>query len=188
MSDSGKFPDDCQQHRSTCLNRRQFVIAGGMGTATLLLGQVFPGRVRAEDAGREVQVARMPRQEVARLSQLDADRALEFDYPRDAPHASAMLVKLNRPAGGGIGPDEDVVAFSTICTHMGGDLSYNAQHKIAGPCEIHLTSFDLTRHGMVVAGHATIPLPQIILELEGETIFATGVVGLLYGYHANPTG
>ena len=39
---------------------------------------------------------------------------------------------------------------------------------------------------MVVAGHATQSLPQIILEIDGEEIFATGIIGLLYGYHSNP--
>ena len=71
---------------------------------------------------------------------------------------------------------------------MGSNLSdaYNAAHKVAGPCSEHLTTFDLTRHGMVVAGHATVALPQIVLELEGDAILATGVIGLIYGYHQNP--
>ncbi|MEZ6152138.1 MAG: hypothetical protein R3C09_18710 [Pirellulaceae bacterium] len=48
---------------------------------------------------------------------------------------------------------------------------------------LYLTTFDLTRHGIVVAGHATERLPQIILEIDGDQIYATGIVGLLYGYH-----
>ena len=39
----------------------------------------------------------------------------------------------------------------------------------------------------MVAGHATDRLPQIILEIEDDQIFAAGIVGLLYGYSANPT-
>ena len=188
MSHSRDSTGHCNESRPLCLSRRQFVVAGGVTTGTLLLGEVFPGRILAEDAQKEVQVTRMPRQEVAKLSHLAADRPVEFDYPDGHPYTTAMLVKLNQPAGGGIGPDGDIVAFSKICTHMGGSLFYNAQHKIAGPCDVHLTTFDLARHGMVVAGHATIPLPQIILELDDDIIFATGIVGLLYGYHANPTG
>jgi arsenite oxidase small subunit len=38
---------------------------------------------------------------------------------------------------------------------------------------------------MVVSGHATQGLPQIILELEGDDIMATGVMGLIFGYHDN---
>ena len=38
---------------------------------------------------------------------------------------------------------------------------------------------------MVIAGHATEALPQIILELDGDDIYATGIAGLLYGYSVN---
>ena len=51
--------------------------------------------------------------------------------------------------------------------------------------EMTQTTFDLTRHGMVVAGHATDNLPQVVLELEGDDIYAQGVLGLIYGYSSN---
>jgi arsenite oxidase small subunit len=38
---------------------------------------------------------------------------------------------------------------------------------------------------MVVSGHATLGLPQITLETDGDDIFATGVIGLIFGYHDN---
>ena len=38
---------------------------------------------------------------------------------------------------------------------------------------------------MVVAGQATESLPQIVLEAKGDEIWATGVMGLIYGYHSN---
>ena len=70
---------------------------------------------------------------------------------------------------------------------MGGPLDgkFNTEIGVAGPCPLHWTLFDLTRYGMVVAGHATLGLPQITLELEGDQIFATGVMGLIFGYHDN---
>ena len=79
------------------------------------------------------------------------------------------------------------MAFSTLCTHMGGPLvgQYRGQYKVLGPCPFHLTTFDLTKHGMVVAGQATESLPQIALEVTGDQIWATGVRGLIYGYHSN---
>jgi arsenite oxidase small subunit len=49
---------------------------------------------------------------------------------------------------------------------------------------LHLTTFDLTRHGMVISGHATESLPQIVLEVQGDDIYAVGVQGLVYGYAA----
>jgi arsenite oxidase small subunit len=48
-----------------------------------------------------------------------------------------------------------------------------------------LTTFDLTKHGMVAAGQATESLPQIVLETNGDDIWATGVMGLIFGYHSN---
>ena len=99
-------------------------------------------------------------------------------------------MKLGTEAGGGIGADKDIVAFSSLCTHMGWGLSdtritYRKEHKMLGPCPLHLTTFDLTRYGMVVAGHATEALPQIVLEVDGDDIIATGVLGLIYGKRDN---
>jgi arsenite oxidase small subunit len=162
---------------------------GAVSSATVVLGSVFPGRTIAELSDQETLVTYYSRRKVANLSRLNVDEPYLFNYPHEGPHTSAMLIKLGTIAGGGIGPEQDVVAFNAVCTHMGGDLAgdYNPVHKVAGPCVEHLTSFDLTRHGIVVAGHATQALPQIILELEGDDIFATGIVGLVYGYHTNPT-
>lgn len=79
------------------------------------------------------------------------------------------------------------MAFNSICIHQGGPLigTFNAEWGVPGPCPLHWTLFDLTRHGMVVAGHATLGLPQILLETEDDAIYATGVQGLIFGYHDN---
>jgi len=34
---------------------------------------------------------------------------------------------------------------------------------------------------MVISGHATESLVQIVLELDGDDVYATGVLGLVYG-------
>lgn len=88
---------------------------------------------------------------------------------------------MSRPAGG-IGPLADVVAFSTRCTHLGGKLrgALQAQVQVLGPCPRHLTTFDLTRHGVVISGHATASLPQVVLELDGDEIRAIGMQGLVW--------
>ncbi len=168
-------------------SRRELLIAGGAGAVTILLGDLFPGRVLAEDADKSVRLARYPRLKVGKLSELAVDQPVRFMYPDETSHSMSLLVKLGRPAGGGAGPDADVVAFNAMCTHQGGPLvnSYNGEYKVAGPCPLHLTTFDLTRHGMVVAGQATENLPQIVLETEGDDIWAAGVLGLIYGYHDN---
>ena len=177
-----------KKQNASCASRRQFLLTSGLATSTVLLKTVFGGRVAAADADRQVSFAEGPRVKVASIDQLQTDRPMAFNYPPGATYGEAILIKLGCPAGGGLGIDEDIVAFSSWCTHMGGDLSgeYCAEYKVAGPCREHLTTFDLTRHGMVVAGHATAPLPQIVLELEDGDLFAVGISGLLYGYSSNP--
>ncbi len=73
---------------------------------------------------------------------------------------------------------------------MGGVLnaSYQPAHQALGPCPLHQTTFDLTRHGMVISGHATESLPQVLLELDGDDIYAVGLIGLIYGRYDNLKG
>jgi arsenite oxidase small subunit len=171
-----------EQGDRPCMSRRQFLLAGGALVAlTAVPGMVLGAAMKAVQAS-------YPRQKVGRLSKLKPGNPLTFNYP--FPDVSNILVKLGAPAGGGIGPAQDVVAFNQQCTHMGGPLSgtYKADHQILGPCPMHLTTFDLTKHGMVITGHATESLPQILLELQGDDIYAVGVMGLIYGYADNTLG
>ncbi len=185
VEDSGSSFAPCA---AECLQRRTFLRSTATAVSLAMLADVFPGRVAAQDAQTKVTVATFPRKLIGKLSDLKIDSPVEFNYPSEAIHTNALLIKLGTPAGGGVGDELDVVAFSARCTHMGGDVSqgYHGEQKVV-LCGEHLTTFDLTRHGILVAGHATERLPQIILEVDGDDIFATGIVGLLYGYHTNPT-
>ena len=166
-----------------CLSRRAFLLSGGSAVTILALGGLSP----AFGQRAALQVASYPRRKIGRVSQLKVDQPVSFQYPWKDFNSTNMLVKLGTPAGGGVGTAQDIVAFSTLCTHMGGPLTgqYRGQHKVLGPCPFHLTTFDLIKHGMVVAGQATESLPQIVLEVKGDEIWATGVMGLIYGYHSN---
>lgn len=167
-----------------CATRRQFLIAGGGVTATVLLSSVFPGTAFG---ARKVRLTKYPEKRIATFGQLKTDVPVPFQYPRDDVYSNCFVVKLGVPAAGGVGPKRDVVAFNTLCTHMGGPLagSYKPRDKVVGPCPLHLSTFDLTRHGMVVAGHATSLLPQIVLDVRGQNIYASGIVGLIYGHSDN---
>ena len=63
--------------------------------------------------------------------------------------------------------------------------TFKPEHQVIGPCGWHLSTYDLTRHGVVVSGHATQGLPQITLEIRGDDIVATGVSALLFGFGDN---
>lgn len=162
-----------------CMGRRNFLLAGG----SLVLLSTLPGFASAEQAI----VKQFERKKIASLSALKNDVPVDFSYPFEDFGSTNFLVKLGKTAGGGVGTEKDIVAFNSFCTHMGGPLmgTYKAQHKAMGPCPLHLTTFDLTRHGMVIAGHATETLPQIMLEVVGDDIYATGVIGLIYGRFDN---
>lgn len=171
--------------QGACLTRRQFLLAGG-ATVTTLLWITLPGVSQA--IAVPARLTRYPRKKIATMSQLKQDAPIPFKYPfDDYIHSSSELIKLGVPAGGGVGPDKDIVAFNTLCTHMGGPLmgTYKKEYKALGPCPFHLTTFDLTKHGMVIAGHATESLPQVTLEVKGNDIYATGMLGLIYGRSDN---
>ncbi|MFQ5794828.1 MAG: arsenate reductase (azurin) small subunit [Candidatus Bipolaricaulia bacterium] len=167
------------------VNRRRFLFGAG-ATVTLL---TMPGWMRRLGMPAQVnaQIAEYSRKWIGKLSELKLGEAVAFNYPWDHPNATNFLIKLSQPAGGGVGPEDDVVAFNSFCTHQGGPLAgkFNGEVGMVGPCPLHWTTFDLTRHGMVVSGHATLGLPQIILETDGDDIYATGVLGLIFGYHNN---
>jgi arsenite oxidase small subunit len=161
-----------------CANRRQFLLTGGATVAMVMLGTP-PQPVMAQVKG-------YGRKKIGSVSKLKEGTPVTFFYPdKDAEN---ILVKLGVPAGGGVGPKGDIVAFNGLCTHMGGDLTgngYKHADKALGPCPFHLSTFDLTRYGMVIAGQGTQTLPQIQLETDGDDIYAVGVMGLLYGRHSN---
>jgi len=168
------------------MSRRNFLITSGVTTTimvTLDPGTVFARQVPA-------QIASYKRQFVTKLSALKKDEPFDFSYPDEGDYSDNMVVRLGTEAGGGIGPDKDVVAFNYACTHQGGSLfgSYKADTKSLGACPLHLSTYDLTRYGILISGQAYQSLPQILLELEGDDIYATGVFGLIYGRHDNLQG
>lgn len=173
------------KNRPACLSRRDFLLFGGGVGMTIALASVAGcGR------GLSLRMVTYPRKQLGRLSELRLHKPVAFLYPYDHPHCASFLVKLGVPAGGGAGPDQDVVAFNALCTHQGFTLAgaYDPTHRLAGPCSLHLSTFDLTRHGLIVAGHATQSLPQVVLETDGDVIYATGMMGLIYGFSTNLSG
>jgi arsenite oxidase small subunit len=181
-----KTKSGLEQHKTenseaepACISRRNFLFTG----TTAIVLSTMPGIASAV----KLVAKDYPAVKIASLKSLKTDQPIDFSYPPNNPISTFFLVKLGEQAGGGIGRQKDIVAFSNMCSHMGGPLngSYKAAHKAIGPCPLHLTTFDLTRHGMVISGHATEALPQARLEIIRGNVYATGVTGLIYGYHDN---
>ncbi len=172
------------------MTRREFLFLGAAVGATAAVGVVVPISITARDTvgvagegsspGALVGVFRPER--IASLADLEVGVPVTFDYP--APGQTNYLVKLAGPTATGQGPDEDLVAFSRICTHMGCLIDdYNAATATLGPCPCHFTTFDFAKDGGVILGQATQNLPRILLDVEDDDISATGVMRLIYGYN-----
>lgn len=193
---------DKETGETVCVTRRKALIMGGFAALTTLLppglfddahAAAPKGKAKEapQDTKKPVQAAlqgsRYPRKKVGRVSALKVDEPVKISYPGEHQNHKALLIKLGVPALGGAGPEKDIVAFNALCTHQGGPLEdrYNAEYKVLGPCEFHLSTFDLTRHGMITQASATQNLPQVILEVEGDDIYAVGMQGLIYGFPDN---
>jgi arsenite oxidase small subunit len=174
-------------HAKCLMSRRKFLLTSGVATATVMVvmnaGTPFAHEVPA-------MVAKYPRKFVTKLSALKEDAPFDFGYPDEGAYSESMIVRLGVEAGGGIGPQRDVVAFNYTCTHQGGPLtgSYKADTKSLGACPLHLSTYDLTRHGILISGQAYQSLPQVLLELDGNDIYAVGVFGLIFGRYDNLQG
>ncbi len=192
------------------MTRRQFILASATGVAGLVVGYLAgrataPARevtttvtqartetVTATETVTETETVtqavekpvekRYEKVKVANISELAVGKPVTRTYMGKP----IVVIKLGEPADGGVGPERDIVAFSTFCTHMGGGLFYDAQNKTL-VCPIHFSVFDPARGGMVVVGHATEYLPQVILEYDEKTgdIYAVGFTRLVYGVESN---
>ncbi|MBX9590925.1 MAG: arsenate reductase (azurin) small subunit [Hyphomonadaceae bacterium] len=120
--------------------------------------------------------------EVAPLAKIEVGSEIAFQYPdADSP---AVLLRLDRPAEGGIGPGQSIVAYSILCTHKGCPVAFKRSHNML-LCGCHWSSFDPAKAGRMVIGQASEPLPQIALEVSNGVVRAVGVAGLIYGRHTN---
>ena len=177
-------------HNKCMMSRRRFMLysSAAAASASVISLSLLPGSAYA--ATQKARVVGYPRKLIGKLSQLKDNKPLDFTYPDEQYSASCMLVKMgNVQAGGGIGPKRDVVAFNYLCTHQGGPLQgtykVTGEHRTLGPCPLHLSLYDMRRHGIIVSGQAYESLPQVLLELDGDDIYAVGMMGLIFGRNKN---
>ncbi len=172
-------------------SRRGFLKASAVLFGAVGIAAFPPGLTKAVGlvgSGASRVTITYPRVRVGSIDELVNGRPVDFDYPLQ--EHSSFLVKLGTPAQSGVGPNQDIVAFSYICSHMGCPMNglYKAEHNMLGPCPCHYSRFDLAKGGIVILGQATQSLPQVTLETEYREIFATGITGLVYGYFDNLEG
>ena len=163
------------------VSRREFLkLTGGAAAGAAAL----PGTAQAAtaaDSGRATLA--YPAKTVARGATLSATPT-QFTYP-DAS-SPCVVLKMGSAVPGGVGPDRDIVAYSTMCTHMGCPVAYDAAQRTF-KCPCHFSTFDAEKSGQVVCGQATENLPRVVLQYNtaSDTVTAVAVDGLLYGRQSN---
>lgn len=162
------------------VTRREFIRIG----CTTISGSVVAGMAPTLSAAALQTAAAdsYPIMDVAPLATIKVDTPISFNYP-DA-NAPAVLLRLRRPAPGGVGPNADIVAYSSLCTHKGCPVAYRPERNLL-ICPCHWSSFDPSKAGQMVIGQGSQALPQIALRVKATMVQATGVTGLIYGRETN---
>ena len=162
------------------MGRRQFLKGGALAVAGAAATTVVPRESKATPALAQVDY---PSTRLANVKDLKVNEPLEISYPdKNSP---GVLLKLGQPVEGGVGPDGDIVAFSTLCPHKGYGLVYNKTDHTMN-CPGHFSRFDVEAGGQQVWGHATENLPQFILRVDDKgDIHAEGCTDLIFGRPSN---
>jgi arsenite oxidase small subunit len=164
------------------ISRRTFLKAGG-GAAAVGAAAVVSGAAEAAPSDTSRTQLPYPRKSVARVSALQVNQPVSFTYP-DAS-SPCVAIKMGAAVPGGIGPDRDIVAYSTMCTHMGCPVSYEPSTRTF-KCPCHYSMFDAEKSGQMICGQATENLPRVLLSVDsGGGVTAVGIDGLLYGRQSN---
>jgi arsenite oxidase small subunit len=169
---------------SQSISRRDFLkLSGGITAgAGVAVAGFAPASAEAADAGS----ATLPYKPktVTRVQRMKVNQPVPFNFP-DAS-SPCQAVKMGQAVPGGVGPDNDIVAYSTLCTHQGCPTVYDANDRTF-KCPCHFTIFDAEKGGQMVCGQATENLPQIVLEYNAkdDTVTAVAVEGLIYGRQSN---
>lgn len=160
--------------------RRRFLTGAGMAAASAAAATVVPPEARAAAGAARVDY---PSSRLGNVRDLKVDEPVNTAYPdRDAP---GVLLKLGKRVATGVGPDGDIVGFSTICPHKGFPLAYNKSDRTLN-CPGHYSRFDCEAGGQQIWGQATQNLPQYMLRVDAKgDIYAEGVDELLYGRLSN---
>lgn len=162
------------------IGRRQFLQGSGVAVAGAAATTLPAGQGKAAENRARVDY---PAQRLANIADLKVDEPLQITYPdRNSP---GVLLKLGQAVEQGVGPDRDIVAFSTLCPHKGYPLQYVTEDRSLN-CPGHFSRFDPEKGGLQIWGQATQNLAQFSLRVDDEgDIYAEGVDELIYGRLSN---
>lgn len=165
---------------------RRFFLKSGGAAAAVAGATIIPIRnaSAATPAAASGTTLPYPKKAVGSAKGMPLNQAVSFAYPDDS--SACLAIRMGSPVPGGVGPNGDIVAYSSFCTHMGCPVGYEPGTKTF-KCGCHFSIFDPENGGQMVTGQATEDLPRILLEYDAKTdsIHAVGVDGLIYGRQSN---
>jgi arsenite oxidase small subunit len=166
--------------RMVDVGRRSFLTGAGITAAGAAAASMIAPEARSAPAAARVNY---PSNRLGNIRDLKADVPFNVSYPdSDAP---GVLLKLGKRVPSGVGPDGDIVGFTTICPHKGFPLAYNNTDRTLN-CPGHYSRFDCEAGGLQIWGQATQNLPQYMLRVDAKgDIYAEGIDELLYGRLSN---
>jgi len=181
-------------------NRRNFLKLIGIASAIVALGgfvptlssivapsigiESFPTLTLVDSNGNPIKASQIPE---------NSPSIILFNYPLlNEPN---FLLNLGKPVPGGVGPNNNIVAYSAICQHLGclppsikfyppGSPSINGIDSYI-LCSCHGSTYDPANEGKVIRGPAIYPLPMVMLNYDPstDTLTATKMGGpVIYGH------
>src|SRR5215471_14087418 len=152
------------------VGRRKLLTGAGVAAAGAAAAAVVVSDAKAVSGPARVDY---PSSRLGNIRDLKVDEPVNVAYPdKDAP---GVLIKLGKRVPGGVGPDGDVVGFSTICLHKGFPLGHNKTDHTLN-CPGHYSRFDCEAGGQKTWGQATQNLPQYMLRVDSNgDVFAEGI-------------
>ena len=165
------------------ISRRDFLKASGTVAAAVPVAAATPMAHAATGETGRATLSYTPKA-IGAAKAMATNTPVSFTYPDAA--SPCVAIRMGRAVPGGVGPDRDIVAYSTMCTHMGCPVSYDAD-TATFKCACHFSVFDAEQQGQMVCGQATENLPRIILRYDAAsgTVSAIAIDGLLYGRQSN---
>lgn len=164
--DKVPFEEDNYTHNIHKENERSLDRRGFMktmvGAAGLFAISTLPWGVLAAKELTSKTKKTYPKLKIIDVSRLKVGESAEFAYPNE--HESALLIRLG---------ENDYKAYQNACTHLKCPVFWSREdEKLVCPC--HHGFFD-PKTGIPTAGPPKRPLPEIVIAVEGNVIYATGV-------------
>jgi len=146
-------------------SRRAFLDAAGKAAGVAVASLVVaagaaPTIARREGSGAAGNGA--GRRQVGYLRQLRVGQAAPFQLPGSGE--PAIMIRL---------ADDQLVAYSAICTHAKCIVSFDPDSRLL-LCGCHGAEFDPRRGAAVVTGPAPRPLPRVQLRVDRDAVYVHG--------------